>query len=189
MASRIDQLIAGRASCPRLEAPAPSDEQLEALLQAAVCAPDHGLLRPWRFIPVTGEQRDRLGKLMLASCLAEQPQLSEAAQLKLRQAPLRAPMVLLVVAEVQPDHKVSVIDQIMACAAAVQNLLLQAHAMGIGAMWRTGPAALSNTLKRKLGFQDKDEIVGFVYLGSASGGNRQLPDLPPLADFVRGLPQ
>lgn len=189
MVVSIDQAIAGRSSCPRLQEPAPTEAQLQALLGAAVRAPDHGLLRPWRFLPLTGVQREQLGDMMLASCLAEQPDLSEAQQLKLRQAPLRAPMVLVVVAEVQLQHKVSVIDQIMACAAAVQNLLLQAHALGIGAMWRTGAAALSATLKQQLGFQDKDEIVGFIYLGRSPGVARQLPNPPPVTDFIRSLPQ
>ena len=49
-----------RVSAPRLEAPGPSDEQLDMLLRAAIRAPDHGLLRPWRFIVLQGRQRERL---------------------------------------------------------------------------------------------------------------------------------
>jgi nitroreductase len=96
----------------------------------------------------------------------DQPDITDAQCEKLRQGPLRAPMLLVVVAEVVSGHKVSVVDQIMACAAGVQNLLLTAHAMGIGAMWRTGAPALSPTLKQRLGFRAEDEIVGFIYLGT-----------------------
>ena len=47
-----------RVSSPRLQEPGPSDSQLDLLLQAAIRAPDHGLLRPWRFIVLSGDQRE-----------------------------------------------------------------------------------------------------------------------------------
>ena len=63
-----------RVSSPRLDQPGPSDEQLDLLLRAAIRAPDHGLLRPWRFIVLEGEQRERLGDIMEAQLLEEQPE-------------------------------------------------------------------------------------------------------------------
>ena len=60
-----------RVSAPRLEAPGPSDEQLDMLLRAAIRAPDHGLLRPWRFIVLQGRQRERLGDIMVAHLLED----------------------------------------------------------------------------------------------------------------------
>ncbi|PKM21624.1 MAG: nitroreductase [Gammaproteobacteria bacterium HGW-Gammaproteobacteria-14] len=176
-----------RVSCPRLQEPPPDAAQLEQLLKAAVRAPDHGLLRPWRFITVAGEDRQRFGQMVVDACIAGQPDLNEAQCEKLRLAPLRAPMVLVVVAEIQVEHKVSEIDQIMACAAAVQNLLLTAHAIGVGAMWRTGAPALSNELKVALGFSPKDEIVGFIYLGTPCGSPR-VPSMDDPAPYVRQLP-
>jgi nitroreductase len=183
----IETAIRERVSCPRLDAPAPTEGQLEQLLAAAIRAPDHGLLRPWRFIVVQDEARLRLGEMLAQCCRQDQPEITEAQVEKLRQAPLRAPMLLIVVAEVAIGHKVSVIDQIMACAAAVQNLLLCAHSIGVGAMWRTGAPALSPSLKVRLGFRPEDEIVGFVYLGTPCGNNRTpSTDLPAL--FMRNLP-
>lgn len=176
-----------RVSCPRLQEPPPDAAQLARLLKAAVRAPDHGLLRPWRFIAIAGEDRERFGQMIVDACISEQPELTEAQCEKLRAAPLRAPMVLVVVAEVQPEHKVSGMDQIMACAAAVQNLLLTAHAIGVGAMWRTGAPALSNALKVALGFAPKDEIVGFVYLGTPCGSPR-IPQEDDPASYLRQLP-
>jgi nitroreductase len=183
----IQTAILERVSCPRLEAPGPDAQQLRQLLTAAVRAPDHGLLRPWRFIVVEGDERRRLGEMLAQCCQQEQPDLSEAQIEKLRQAPLRAPTVLIVVAEVSAPHKVSAIDQIMACAAAVQNLLLTAHAIGVGAMWRTGAPALSPSLKTRLGFRSEDEIVGFIYLGTPAGSARTVtPESPD--NWIRALP-
>jgi nitroreductase len=168
----IHTAIQRRVSCPRLAAPGPDAGQLDALLGALVRAPDHGLLRPWRYLVVEGDDRARLGEMMAQCCRADQPDITDAQYEKLRQGPLRAPMLLVVVAEVTIGHKISVVDQIMACAAGVQNLLLTAHAMGVGAMWRTGAPALSPTLKQRLGFRTEDEIVGFIYLGTPAAGPR-----------------
>ena len=183
----IQTAILGRVSCPRLDAPGPSAEQLQQLLTAAVRAPDHGLLRPWRFIVVEGDQRARLGEMLAQCCQQDQPDLNEAQLEKLRQAPLRAPTMLIVVAEISAPHKVSAIDQIMACAAAVQNLLLSAHAIGVGAMWRTGAPALSPTLKTRLGFRPEDEIVGFIYLGTPMGSSKAVTIESP-DSWIRAFP-
>lgn len=183
----IQTAILGRVSCPRLDAPGPSAELLQQLLTAAVRAPDHGLLRPWRFIVVEGDQRARLGEMLAQCCQQDQPDLNEAQLEKLRQAPLRAPTVLIVVAEITAPHKVSAIDQIMACAAAVQNLLLTAHAIGVGAMWRTGAPALSPALKIRLGFRPEDEIVGFIYLGTPGGSSKTVTIESP-DSWIRAFP-
>jgi len=183
----IELAIHQRASCPRLDAPGPDAEQLERLLRAAARAPDHGLLRPWRFIVVQGDERVRLGQ-MLAQCAREDdPDLPDVKYEKLLNAPLRAPTVVVVVAEVILEHKVSVMDQIMACAAGVQNLLLVAHAIGVGAIWRTGAPALSPSLKVRLGFRREDEIVGFIYLGTPCATHKTL-SADSVAPFMRALP-
>ena len=183
----IETAIRERVSCPRLDAPAPTPAQLEQLLAAAIRAPDHGLLRPWRFIVVQGEERLHFGEMLAQCCRQDQPDITEAQCEKLRQSPLRAPMMLIVVAEVITGHKVSVIDQVMACAAAVQNLLLCAHSIGVGVMWRTGAPALSPSLKVQLGFRPEDEIVGFIYLGTPCGSSKP-PSVDSAANYMRSLP-
>ena len=53
-------LLLNRSSQPRLEAPAPSGDALENIMQAALRAPDHACLTPWRFIVCTGKGLDKL---------------------------------------------------------------------------------------------------------------------------------
>ena len=72
--------------------------------------------------------------------------------------------------------------------AAVQNIMVAAHALGIGAMWRTGDLANDETVKARLGFADKDQVVGFVYLGTPAGALKNLPDEQP-ETFLRELPR
>ncbi len=177
-----------RLSIPRLTEPGPDAAQIDQLLRAALRAPDHGVLRPWRFMLLEGEQRQRLGELFVAAQRQDDPDTDAAVLDKLRNNPLRAPTVLVVVAETDPHNRVPVIDQVMAVAAAAQNIMLAAHALDIGAMWRTGRMAEHPLVKQRLGFADKDEIVGYLYLGTPAAGSRKLlPDESP-QPYMREFP-
>lgn len=180
------QWLNNRVSQPLLEAPAPTPQQLERLLQAAVSAPDHGRLRPWRFLVLEGEQLERLGAAFVEEARQDMPAMDERACERIRNKPKRAPMIITVVAEVTPDHKVPVLEQVMAAACAAEHIMLAADALGLGCMWRTGKMARSPVVKQVLGFADKDEIVAFLYLGTPKEGkSRELLDPQ---DFVRQLP-
>ena len=65
--------------------------------------------------------------------------------------PRRAPLLMAVGVDKPSEPKVVEIENVCAAAAACQNLLLAAHALGLGAMWRTGPAALDPQVKAFLG--------------------------------------
>ena len=176
-----------RVSVAVLGEPAPTEDQVQALLQAAIRAPDHGLLRPWRFLVLRGGQRARLGELLCRAKRAVAPETSEEELEKLAGKPFRAPLIIVAVAEIDPDNRVPPLEQVVATGAAVQNLMVACHAMGIGAMWRTGGLASETLVKEGLGFQDRDEIVGFIYLGTPVGSIKRLPEEDPQA-FVRSLP-
>jgi nitroreductase len=78
---------------------------------------------------------------------------------------LRAPVIIAVGAEIPDGAKCVEIEEVAACAAAVQNLLLAAHALGLGAIWRTGDPAYDSGVKQFLGFAPTDHLLGFVYVG------------------------
>jgi nitroreductase len=59
------------------------------------------------------------------------------------------------------------IENVCAAAAATQNLLLAAHALGLAAMWRTGDAARDPGIKAFLGFEADQRVIGLVYVGYA----------------------
>ncbi|MAX55212.1 MAG: nitroreductase [Alcanivoracaceae bacterium] len=176
-----------RVSCPRLAEPGPSDEQLDLLLRSAIRAPDHGLLRPWRFIVLEGDQRERLGDIMEAQLLEEQPEADSRTREIARNKALRAPTIIVVVADITENHKIPAWEQMLAVGAAVQNMMLAAYEMGIGAMWRTGAMANSNLAKSMLGFAAKDQVIAYLYLGTPAIGLKSLPDDTP-ADYLRQLP-
>ncbi|ASK33542.1 nitroreductase family protein [Alloalcanivorax mobilis] len=176
-----------RVSVPRLTEPGPDREQLRQLLAAAIRAPDHGLLRPWRFIVLQDEQRQGLADIMEQQALARQPDADRCALDSARGKALRAPTVIIAVAEITEGHKVPAWEQVLAVGAAVQNMMVAAHALGIGAMWRTGAMADDPAVKQRLGFTDKDQVVAFLYLGTPAGAIKSLPE-QNIADYLRDLP-
>ena len=147
---------------------------IEKLLHAAVQAPNHYKVRPWRFIVITGKSREKLGEVMAQSIKEKTPDLSELALDKERAKPLRSPALIAVGVDKPGDPRVLEIENICATAAAVENLLLAAHAEGLGAKWRTGPAARDPKVKDFLGLEPDQQLIGFIYLG--------YPELSPPTD-------
>ena len=155
-----------RASPARLSEPAPTDEQLRTILSAAANAPDHGRLRPWRFLVVRGPARNELGDVLAEALVKRAPESTVQMLEAERKKPERAPVIIVVSAAVQAPHKIPEVEQMVAVGAATQNILLAAHALGFGAFWRTGPPAYDDLVKERLGIPAAERIVAFVYLGT-----------------------
>lgn len=157
--------IASRASAQKLTAPGPSRAHIEEILKAGVRAPDHGRLRPWRFVVLEGDARKTLGD-GIANCLLAKLPSATPEQLDAERAKaLRAPTIIVVAARIAKG-KIPEIEQIAAVSAAVQNMFLAAHALGYGAMWKTGAAAYDAKVKTSLGLDANDHIVALLYLGT-----------------------
>jgi nitroreductase len=138
---------------------------IEKLLDAAVQAPNHYKVRPWRFVVLTGNGRNQLGEVMAESFKAKFPQLSDEALNKERLKPLRSPLLIVVGVDKPTESKVLEIENICAVAAACENILLAAHALGLAGKWRTGDAARDPVVKKFLGFAEDQHIVAFLYIG------------------------
>jgi nitroreductase len=167
--ARAFDIIKQRRSIGQFTREQPTQAQIERLLDAATYAPNHHVAEPWHFFVLTGMAREDLGEIMAASLRARlDEQDSEAVQLRLwkeRQKPLRAPVIITVATKEEPRKNESMIEDIEATAAAVQNMLLAAEEMGLGTIWRTGDAAYDPLVKRWFGLTSADHIVAFVYVG------------------------
>ncbi len=140
-------------------------EMVEHLLSAAVQAPNHHHNRPWHFVVLSGTARERLGAVMALSHARRVPKSSQAAiEVELKR-PLRAPLLIAVAVDPATEPKIVEIENICAGAAAVENLILAAHDMGLGAIWRTGPAVFDPAVKEFLGFSPSQHLIAFIYLG------------------------
>jgi nitroreductase len=171
------EAINTRATAKTYGETAPSREQLAIVLQAAVRAPDHGRLRPWRFMLIEGNQRRKFGDMLAASALRRTPGLGAGDLQRERDKAIRAPLIIVVACRIVPGTKIPVIEQILAAGSAAQNILLALHAQGFAAAWKTGEGAYDPEVKRALGFAADDHLVGFIYTGGGIG-----------ATFAQGKP-
>lgn len=177
MSESIATLLS-RASTKAVTDPGPTDADLRTIFEAAVRAPDHGKLRPWRFYVVRGDARQRLSDLFAAGAARREPKAIE----KEREKPLRAPLTIAVVAKITPDHKVPVIEQMLSTAAAAMNILNAAHALGFGAKWLTGGNCYDPEFKRDFGLDPADELIGFIQIGTPA--EKISTDRPDPSAFV-----
>jgi nitroreductase len=166
----VYEAITTRRSVPQTTG-RPEREAVMRLLGAAVRAPNHHLTQPWRFVVLTGSALDELADAWTAG-VARTGERSEGIFDKCHRAP-----VIICVIERPKTHlpKVVEIEEHHATGAAIQNILLAAHGMGLGAMIRTGPAATLDEVHAYLGVQKDELIAGFVYLGHPPEGDDQRP--------------
>lgn len=167
--------LKSRVSMPLLVEPAPSAEQLENIWQAALRAPDHGCLKPYRFITIEGDKRAELGELFLQRQLQRKPESDETTIKKTRNMPMRAPMLIVLVACPQEHPKVPRAEQVQTTACAGQNILHAAFAQGLGAVWRTGWVAEEREIQRALGISEDEEMLGFIYIGTPKTALKDVP--------------
>lgn len=178
------EALHNRVSVARLSDPAPSAWQREQMFAAALRAPDHGQLCPWRFLTIEGAARERLGELFAQALQDQAGELKLEALGKALKAPLRAPLLVVVIACLREHPKVPELEQLQSAACAAHALLLAAHGMGLGAIWRTGTQASAPMVARGLGLATNERIVGFIYVGSIEGEKRSPRTLAP-EDFVQ----
>lgn len=160
----VIDIIKTRREPAKLTDPAPSDEILGAAFTAAATAPDHKMLRPWRFMKIAGDARKDFGELMAQSLKGRKPDVDAASLEREKAKALRAPLIVVAIATIKPGAPE--VEQLLAAGAAVQNFTLALHGSGFGSFWRTGEAAYDPAMKQSLGIPAEDHIIGFIYVGS-----------------------
>jgi len=162
-------LITSRRSIApkRLQSPGPTAAEVEAMVAAALTAPDHGGLRPWRIIRIADDGREQLAEVFVAARRLRFPDATPAMLERDRDKALNAPLLLVVCARPRPDlPEVPPYEQLIAVGAAVQNLLLAAHGLGYGASLLSGEKARDPRVRRCLGVEPDEILVGFLSIGS-----------------------
>jgi nitroreductase len=178
-------LLQQRHSVParQLGEPAPDEATLRELLKAAIRVPDHGKLVPFRLIRLQGAAKQRFGEQLAALAVRHHPEMGAAKREKERTRYAFAPLVLVVVARIDPHSTVPEIEQRLCAGCVAHNLLLGAYALGFGAQWLTGWAAYDRDAAALLGLAPDEHVTGFVHLGTA---RIEVPERerPALADLL-----
>jgi len=158
----IDALMTRRsyARC-NLVKPAPNTAQVETILQAAMSVPDHGNLKPWRFVLVQDQGIKDLSMLVKQRYAST---MSEAHLAAFIQEIADTPMMLFVCSDLTLDHRVTILDQQLAGAAACEHILLAIHALDFAGIWHTVDA--DDGLRQLLDLKKEDGIIGVLSIGT-----------------------
>ncbi|CAM5791111.1 nitroreductase family protein [Castellaniella caeni] len=164
--SFLDTLLS-RQSVKFVQAPGPDDAQLDCILQAAMCAPDHGAVHPWRLALVRGANVPALVDVAVRVAEAEGKPLLERKVENARRWLARVPLVILLGCRPDPQGRIRVEESRLSVAAAVMNMLNAAHALGYHGFWSTGLGTYLDGLGAALGFDALDEhFMGYLSIGT-----------------------
>ncbi|MFM0240809.1 nitroreductase family protein [Paraburkholderia phytofirmans] len=161
----LDVLLSRQSHWPLTE-PGPADAELDLIFDAALRAPDHGNLRPWRFVTIRGDARGSLGDVLVDLASARSPNEPRSAHAHRRQKAFAAPLVIALGAAISAHPKVPEIEQLLAAGAAAMNMLNAIHALGYGGFWSTGPDSYEARLHDALGFAPNERLLGFIFVGT-----------------------
>lgn len=166
-----------RQSVNRVKGDPVPEGLVEAILESAVHAPNHKITEPWLFHVFVGKGRGEFARARAETARLQAEEEGEDAEMaagrisRERKKAFRAPVVVAVISRSGRDE-VETMENYAACSAAVQNMLLTAHSLGLGAIWRTGPVAYHPYMRAFFGLGEGDTIVAYLYLGYPDMGER-----------------
>ncbi len=153
----------------RLVDPGPSEDQVKLMFRAAAAAPDHGEIRPWRFVLVPSDKRELLANVF-AQALIERDENATAEQIeKAREKAFRAPFLALAIARLGScEPNIDPLERMVSMGAAVQNFLLYAHSLGFGSGLTSGQALRSLPLRQLFQLSDGEQAVCCINVGTVA---------------------
>jgi nitroreductase len=171
-------LVSSRRSALTLVEPGPSRSQLDGILRAAGSVPDHGLLRPFRFVLAEGEARGTFGDALAAAAAELSPGAPAARLQKVRDKAFRSPTLLAVVFSPKPG-KIERWEQSATAACAGYAVLLAAQSLGVGAVWKSVPFTKARAFSEVFGLTEDEEMLGWIHLGTTPA-DVAFPPRPPI---------
>ncbi len=163
-------LLLNRQSSGALVEPAPGGADLDLILDAGLRAPDHGRLRPWRFVVIRSDAKVKWADRVAEAIKQRDPENAPAMIDKYRAWVQRTPLIVAVGAEIKAGHKIPEIEQMLSAGAAAMNMLNAAHLLGYAGMWVTGANAYDPHVAAALGLEAPSRLVGFLALGTPKPG-------------------
>lgn len=183
----LDALL-GRQSVgiKHLVEPGPDEAQLRLMAAAALRAPDHAGLVPFRFAVVRGEARARLAALFADAARAAGKD-AAGATLDAERAQ-RAPVTVAVIARPDAGHPQVPLHEQWAClGGALANFLNAAHLMGYGGKMLSGAKVRDAAIQAAF-CRPGEQLVGWVALGTPVGSPTRRLDKPRAADVIGDWP-
>ena len=176
MPDAIELLRTRRSLKPgELTGPGPSPAEIETLITIASRVPDHGKLRPWRFIVFEGDARLKAGAAIEAAFRTKYADVKPEQAEYERKRLARAPLVIAVVSRASPHVKIPEWEQVLSAGAAAMSLVLAAHALGYAANWITEWYAYDRGVLAALGVNENERVAGFIHIGKPAHSPEDRP--------------
>ena len=148
---------------------APPRDVIERVIETATWAPNHRLAEPWRFHVVGGARRVAMTDAIAREM--EESGATKGAVRSIRNKVLRAPVTIIVgQAAAGEEDETRAREDYAACFAAIQNLLLAAHAEGLAAHLSTDRMIEYGATRRYLNLEIGDRTVALINLGYLRAG-------------------
>ena len=189
----------------RLDEPGPSPQQLRDILGTAAAAPDHGQLRPWRFVVVPTDRRERLAEVFGLALVDRDPKATPEQIENAREKAHRAPFLMLAIARLtdraaqagsapargaqhpaSTEAEVNDAERLVSFGCAIQNIVLSAHAAGFGTGLTSGQAMASPRLRALFGLRENEQAVCCINIGSVTQ-HKPVRLRPVVSDYVSEL--
>lgn len=165
----LQQLIRNRRSTKpaMLNGKKIDDAQVRQLLDLANWAPTHARTEPWRFVVITGNAIAQFSAdhAELYKTHTPEDKFTTAKYEGLQHTADKASHVVAVYMKRSPEAKIPVSEDVQAVAAAIQNILLGAEALGISVLWSTGGMVHNAAMKKYFGLAEADAMIGLLYMG------------------------
>ncbi|KAB2954543.1 nitroreductase family protein [Heliorestis acidaminivorans] len=186
----LTQAIRERRSIRKYKTEEPPRDLIEKVVEDGLWAPSSTNQQPWHFFVVRGEEKGKLSQIIAPAGKVILPKLERAFKDKPKviQATLEffdtlggAPILICCYSQsapitAQPDStptylrtcNIDRLGKIQSVAAAIQNIMLSAHSVGLGTCWMTAPLHVADDINKTVGIKDH-ELVALITMGYADG--------------------
>lgn len=154
---------------------------IERILEAANCAPNHKKTEPWRFKVLQGDKKAKLGEFLSNTYIDTTEKPKQIKSKKFIESPKKAAAIIAICMQRDPNESIPEWEEVAAVSMAVQNMWLCCTEMGIGSYWSS--PGLIKYMHEFFDMNEGEKCLGFFFMGYY---DEELPEVTrnPIEDKV-----
>ncbi len=161
---------------------------LRQILSVGIRVPDHGALKPWRLVVITGSKRKRIDEeVIFPEFIKANPDSSAENQLIEKNRLQRADVVIAVISSPVKHKSIPKWEMQLSAGAVCTTLLYAAQSLGYAAQWLTEWYSYNQKMLKTMGGDPRrDKIAGFIYIGEkvATPIERTRPNFETVVSYL-----
>ena len=163
-------------------------DHLRQILSVGIRVPDHGALKPWRLIVITGAKRKQIDEeIIFPEFIKANPGASAENQSIEKTRLQRADVVIAVISSPVQHKSIPKWEMQLSAGAVCTTLLYAAQSLEYAAQWLTEWYSYNQKMLKTLGGEPgKDQIAGFIYIGEkvAAPMDRIRPNFETIVSYL-----